>query len=133
MNEEFKKIYSRIEDLERRVKTIEGITQTSKKSIINEYSNIKAFFNHKNPSNETLRTLTAGYYLEKIEKFKSFNIEDLKIAYRMAKEVLPKNISDSIYRNLRKKHMKESSKKDGRKSWVLTRYGEQFVENNFEK
>lgn len=133
MKEEIKKIFMKIENLEKRLKLLEDTLISGEKESSMKGISIKDFFDQKGPANETLKTLTAGYYLEKVEKLDSFNIEDLKMAYKLAKEIPPKNLNDSIYRNLRKKHMIETNKKEGYKSWVLTRYGERFIESNFTK
>src|SRR5437868_7662057 len=48
------------------------------------------------------RSLAVAYFLEKFEKMPAFNIDDIKNGYRRAKEPLPKNLNDAIYRNIKK-------------------------------
>jgi len=135
--EKIRKILEKIEDLEKRVLSLEehGLNLKSEKSDVHNQSkkiSIKEFILSKNLSGDVEKVLAMGYYLEKNEKAKSFNISDLGRLFISAKEKLPKNINDKVNMNIKKGHVMEvQEKKDGKKAWVLTATGETYVENNF--
>ena len=95
---------------------------------------IKEFILSKKPNDDVQKTLAIGYYLEKHEGLPCFNVKDIEKGYRDAKEKPPKNINDSVYKNIKKGYIMETKeKKDKLKAWTLTNTGEGFVENGFKK
>jgi hypothetical protein len=95
---------------------------------------VKEFILEKQPKGTYQIGIAIAYYLEKFLKMSSFTIEDLEQGFRDAKEPLPQNLSDLIYKNAKKGLFMESKEqKNDIKSWVLTSSGERLVENNFEK
>lgn len=139
MKNDIKKIIQRLNLIEKRVADIErsvsvGMPERPLKASNLKKLSLREFFLSKKTNNDVEKTLAIGYYLEKLEGFKSFNIGDLTDAFERAKEKKPININDKVNMNIRNGHMEEAlEKKDNRKAWYLTNSGEQFVENNFNK
>ena len=95
---------------------------------------IKEFIIAQEPKNEVQKTLAIGYYLEKYEGESPFNLKDLRRGFRKAKEKLPSNLSDKVYRNMTKGHMMEvEERKDNLTAWMLTNSGESLVESRFQQ
>ena|SRR3990167_4631401 len=92
-------------------------------------SSAREFLLMKILKSEIQKTLALGYYLEHVEKMESFNVTDLETAFRSAKEKPPKNLNDAVNKNISQGLLMDAaSKKDAKKSWVLTSTGEKFVE-----
>jgi len=88
----------------------------------------------KELNKETQKTLVLGYYLEHSEGMESFNATDLETMFRSAKEKLPKNINDTVNKNIvRGLIMEAREKKEGKKAWILTSTGEKYVESELKK
>jgi len=95
---------------------------------------VKEFILEKKPRSVYHIGLVIAYYLEKYRDFPSFNIKDIEQGFREAKEPLPKNMSDLVYKNAKKGLMMEAKEqKEGKKGWILTNTGEKLVENSFQK
>jgi len=93
---------------------------------------IGELFAEKKPRTDVDKVLTAGYFLEQVEGAPSFNVDDLERCILHAKERIPKNINDSVNKNIKKGTMMEApAKKAGRKAWLLTRTGEEVAEQGF--
>lgn len=133
-----KNIQKQLEDLEKRVATLEEtIGNTKTKNLGGQPQrkrlSIREFLISKKPSNDVRKTLAIGYYLEKYDNFSTFNIDDLQVGFENAKEKKPLNINDKVNLNIQKGHMAiASEKKDNKKAWYVTNSGEQFVKNNFD-
>jgi predicted transcriptional regulator len=75
--------------------------------------------------------LAFGYFLEKVRALKAFTGADINTCYYEAK-VEPSNTSQMIINNIKKGFIMPQSKKPGaRKSYTVTRSGEQFIEAGF--
>ena len=95
---------------------------------------LKEFLKEKKPKGYTRTTLAIGFYLESYEGLNSFNVDDLGRGFMGAKEPRPKNLNDTANQNIKNGHIMEcKTKKDAKKSWILTASGEEFVENGFMK
>jgi hypothetical protein len=122
----------RLAELEKRVEKLEkhfvgvGLISTTKAKKLSA----KEFLMTKNPKAETQKVLALGYFLERMEGMKSFNVPDLEAAFRLAKEKLPKNMNDAVNKNISRAFLMEAEeKKDSKKAWYLTSTGERHVEN----
>ncbi len=74
------------------------------------------------------KTLLVGYYLEFYEKYKSFNTDDIKRAFDMAKEPMLSNTLAFINQNIKNGNIMESKDiKDERKAYTLTASGEDLI------
>lgn len=130
---EIEDIKKKLDEHEKRISKLEEflpktpIVKTKKISI-------KEFILSKKPKNDTDKTLTIGYFLEKHEGVTPFNVKDIENGFRNAREPLPKNLSDKIQMNAKKGFiMLAKERKDKLLSWVLTNSGEKYVENGFKK
>lgn len=131
-------IHDKIDSLEKRVKKLEemlsldatsGIAITKKKK-----SSAKEFLLTKEIKTETQKVITLGYFLEYMESMESFNVNDLEIAFRAAKEKSPKNMNDAVNKNIARGFIMEAAeKKNGKKAWCLTATGEKWVESELSK
>ena len=101
---------------------------------LSKRKSIKEFILEKKPTGIYQIGIAIGYYLEKKLKMSSFTHKDLEQGFRDAKEPLPRNLSDLVYKNVKNGWFMElKEQKNNAKSWVLTSSGERLVENNFEK
>lgn len=141
MNEEIKKlleeILSSVRSLEKRIAQIEGVNSMSRVLSITpptsteKKTSIKEFLIEKVPKGSVDMTLAIGYFLETYEGISPFNKADLDKGFRNAKEALPQNVNDKVNLCIKKGYLMEAEeKKDSMKAWVLTRSGEQYVEED---
>lgn len=121
-----------INDHEQRIKKIEELlSKTDPKPIAKKLS-IKEFLLSKSIKDELQKTLAIGYFFEKYDGLVSFNAKDIEDGFRQARETVPKNINDTVNKNISKGYIMEAkAKKDKLKAWNLTNSGERFVENDF--
>lgn len=89
----------------------------------------REFLTTKKAVAETQKVLVFAYFLEHYEGLQSFNVLDLDAAFRSARELPPKNINDTVNKNVARGLIMEArEKKNSKKAWQLTATGEQFVE-----
>lgn len=126
-------IKSQLENHEKRIAYLEtrpedkGGTTTKKLSI-------REIFISKKPKTDVDKTLVVGYYLENFQNCTSFNISDIEVGFRSAKEPPPININDAVNKNIRKGFiMSANEKKNNKQAWVLTNLGIQYVDNDLKK
>lgn len=130
INTEFVK---RIESLEMRVAQLESRLGNSNISVDTEEKSFKTqsareFLLTKNPSTANDYTLVLGYYIEQVSGQGYFSADDVRAAYRSAKLPGPKNVNDTINKNIVKGFMMESGLAElPVKTWVLTASGEEYV------
>jgi predicted transcriptional regulator len=74
--------------------------------------------------------LAFGYFLERVRSLKSFTGADINTCYYEAK-VEPSNTSQMIINNIKKGLIMPSHKSGSKKSYTLTRTGEEFVIGGF--
>jgi hypothetical protein len=122
----------RLEGLERRVEKLEAhFGSENVVSVPKERKlSAKEFLLTKNLKVETQKVLALAYFLEREEGLASFNVQELEVAFRAAREKLPKNMNDAVNKNIARGFLMETKeKKDSKKAWQLTSTGERFVEN----
>lgn len=93
----------------------------------------KEFLLTKNIQFDRDKTLALAYFLERMGGMSSFNISDLANAYQSAKEQRPKNLSDTVSKNVARATLMYAPEKDGKKAWTLTTTGEKYVEEELNK
>lgn len=76
--------------------------------------------------------LAFGYYLEKYRALKGFTSVDINTCYYEAK-IEPSNTSQMIINNIRKGYMMQAPRSGKKKTFTITRTGEEFVEAGFKK
>lgn len=130
-------IEERMSKLETRVSKLESFLS---KDVINRTENssntkklsITEFLGMKMPSNDVQKTLAIAYYLEKYKYLSSFNVDDIKSHFRLARRPLPKNINDKINMNIKNGHIMDAEeKKDSKKAWIVTNSGIEIVDGGF--
>ena len=82
-----------------------------------------------NPKKHTDVSAIFAYWLLKIEKIESFNVNDILKCYDQIRKTKPGNINETMNNNV-KKHVfaVATEKKESLKAWVITRTGEEHVE-----
>jgi hypothetical protein len=142
MDTEIKKM---LEEILTTVKSIEGRLATAPaagSNNDNDSSNIplakklslKEFIISQAPSNAVQTTLTIAYYLENYDGLNPFHAADLEQGFRAAREPVPANINDKANMCVKNGYFMEAKdKKENKKSWVVTRSGEEFVRARFVK
>lgn len=126
MSEEIEKLKERVNSLEEAVfgDGGESSENNSKRLSLSEFLQKHDISNHKK------KTQVIGYYLEKKKEMENFTSEDIEEAYRRAKIKPPANPSDIISKSAGDgKIMEQEDDSDDLKHWVLTRSGEDRVEN----
>ena len=92
----------------------------------------KEFLLTKDVENDVRRTLAIAYFLEHFESMSSFNADDIRTYFRLAKFPVPANVNDKVNLNIKAVYIMEAmEKKDSKKAWTLTASGEKAVESNF--
>ena len=82
-----------------------------------------------NPSKHTDSVAVFAYWLFKVEKMTTFNVQDIIECYDKTRKAKPSNVNQIINQNVASHVFAEASeKKDGLKAWVITRTGEEYVE-----
>lgn len=132
------KLQDQVNALEERMKRLEqavfspaaaDVSASKKKK-----SSAKEFLMTKELKTETQKILALGYFLEYMEGMESFNVNDLEVAFRAAKEKLPKNMNDAVNKNIARGFLMEvAEKKDAKKAWCLTSTGEKYLESELNK
>jgi len=82
-----------------------------------------------NPSKHTDTMAVFAYWLFKVEKMESFNVKDIISCYDKTRKAKPTNPNQIINQNVARHVFAEApSEKDSLKAWVITRTGEEYVE-----
>lgn len=131
-------ILGTLRKLDERMLRIEGLSQVAENfaavQSVKKKMSLKEFIIEKSPENAVQMTLVIGYYIEYYDGVSPFNASDLEKGFRAAKEPIPTNINDKANMSVAKGHlMEEKEKKNSLKAWVLTRSGEDLVQNGFKK
>lgn len=137
MNNE--QIVEKIVELENRIQKIEqslgsgnvdgGLSAKRKDNIT-----VGEFLIEKKPTSDREKALLFAAFYEQSIGDESFNTDDILNIWRKAKEKKPSNINNLIDQNIKKGLIAENSdKKDGKKSWFVTRSGIDLVEGGFKK
>ena len=121
----------RVEQLERRMSALEAWTQSTPEPPTGaKPTSVREFVKSKQPKTGIDTTQLIAHYLEKFDGVSPLNLEDLTRGFAEAKEPLPSNPSDTVYKNIRRGFLTEAKeKKGGTKAWIVTNSGERFVEN----
>ncbi len=88
------------------------------------------FLAAKKVSTHPDRVVAIAYWTYRTQNGAGVTTADLTEAYSRARVRKPQNFPDVIAACVRKGRLVEGERKDGMKSWVITRTGESFVEQN---
>jgi len=82
-----------------------------------------------NPSKHTDSMAVFAYWMYKVEKKNSFNVKDIIDCYDKTRKAKPSNPNQIINQDVARHIFSEApEEKDGLKAWVITRTGEEYVE-----
>jgi Cdc6-like AAA superfamily ATPase len=81
-----------------------------------------------NPKNHMDISLIFSYWLFHKENMESYNIDDIQKCYDEARISKPKNPTDIMNKLQGKGYVKPAGEKDGKKAWVITQSGDEYVE-----
>lgn len=123
---------ARLAELEERIRKIEERLDqqapTASSAPVKKTS-AKEFLLTKSAKSEPQKLMVLAYYLERDSNVSSFNVADLEAVFRAAREKVPKNINDTVNKNIARGFLMEAKeRKDSKKAWQLTSTGERFVE-----
>ncbi len=106
------------------ISTQKEITAKSMPGTIGEFLDQKG-----NPSKHTDSVAVFAYWLFNVEKMPTFNVQDILNCYDRTRKAKPSNVNQIVNQNVASHIFAEASeKKDGLKGWVITRTGEEYVE-----
>jgi hypothetical protein len=126
LDERIKKLEERVNYLEIAIK--EGELPQLKKETLHKKSLVE-FLKEKNPKSGPDTTLCIGYYLQFVENYSSFTSEEIKKGYERTYRSIPKNLTETIRKNVLKGFMEKTERgKKGKKSWHVTEDGRKYVE-----
>ena len=126
-------IKKQLENHEKRISHLEAQPKIKEEPTTKKLS-IREFLISKKPKTDVDKTLVISYHLESYQDYPSFNIAHIENGFRSAKETVPQNINDIINKNIRKGFIMDTEdKKDGKRAWVLTNLGLQYIENGLKK
>lgn len=134
MPEADNELMKQIENLQKRVAVLERVLINDEKTADvgdkkSKTQSVREFLLTKRPSTANDHTLVLGYYVEQFSGQGYFSADDIRAAYRSAKLPGPKNVNDTINKNVVKGFIMESGLADlPVKTWVLTASGEDYVE-----
>ena len=81
-----------------------------------------------NPKSHVDRAAIFSYWLFHKEGLKAYNADDVARCYDEARIKKPKNLTDTMNKLQKKGYVKPAGEKDGKKAWVITQSGEEYVE-----
>jgi hypothetical protein len=126
MNDNVEALQERVEQLEDRVATIEERFESGE--VPDEPADLRTFIEQVDPSTHVERVVTIGYHLETQQGRENFNIEDIEEGYRTCKIQKPANPSDALANAEERGWLMRDGKDEHYQLWMLTREGEQHVE-----
>ncbi|HEV2120514.1 MAG TPA: hypothetical protein VGS11_10505 [Candidatus Bathyarchaeia archaeon] len=132
VSKEIERLKELVADLDTRVSKLESPSEPIPSAGTKKLS-IREFMLQKGVSTDTDKVVVLGFYLERFSALQSFNITDLEAAFKEAREPVPKNINETVNKNIRKGYIMEAGEKDSKKAWTLTNSGESFVDNGASK
>lgn len=106
---------------------ISAVKTTKEKSMpetLGEFLDLKG-----DPSKHTDSIAVFAYWLFKIENMAAFNVQDILNCYDKTRKPKPTNVNQIINQNVAMHIFAEApEKKGGLKAWIITRKGEEYVE-----
>lgn len=103
---------------------------STSKSLSGKSSSPREFIDRYGVKRHVDIVLAFGYFLERDRGLKSFTGADINACYYEAK-VEPSNTSQMIINNIKKGFVMQSNKSGSKKTYTLTRTGEEFADGGF--
>lgn len=110
--------------------SIKRIQQSKHLDHKNKPLSLREFFLKSSTTSDVEKTALFAYYIENNLSKENFTVEDIVNAFREAKEPVPKNPSDKIYKCIMKAWITKGKEKN---TYTLTNPGIDAVESNFGK
>jgi preprotein translocase subunit Sss1 len=117
VSDESREVLSEVVDLIEYLATADKIVPTVKVPTIDEFIKKAKLKKHSD------KVLCIAYFLEEYKRLESFTVKDIDGAYKMARLVPPKNLSDSILKLKERGLLIEIDKKKKLKFWRLSADG----------
>jgi len=108
-------------------KIVESAALTTKAKMLSD-SLVEFLKSKGNPEEHTDRTIIFSYWLFHKENMESYNIDDIAKCYDEARIAKPANLNDVMNKLQAKGYLKPAEEKEGKKAWVITQSGEEYVE-----
>lgn len=131
MSPDFDALQDRVEQLEGRVTQIEE--QFESGNVPTESIGLRSFIETVDLTTHIERVVAIGYHLETQQGKGNFTIEDVEEMYRECKFQKPANMSDALANAEKNGWLMRDGKDDRYQLWMLTREGEQFIEEATER
>lgn len=126
MSDDVEALREQVQLLEERVAAIEDRFESGEEP--KESTDLRSFVETVEPSTHVERVVTIGYYLESQKGYDNFTLEDIEEGYRTCKIQPPANPSDALANAGERSWLMRDGKDDRYQLWMLTREGEQYVE-----
>jgi len=117
--------YKELTSPQKGIVTVSNATETgTMPGTLGEFLDLKG-----DPSRHTDSIAVFAYWLFKVEKMTSFNVQDILGCYDRTRKAKPSNVNQIINQNVTSHLFADApEKKDNLKAWVITRKGEEYVE-----
>ena len=116
----------RLEMLEERIENIEQLLDGGDSQV--EDGDLRSIVDQFDPSTHLERAVVIGYHFECHEGRENFTIQNIADGYRTAKFQEPANMSDVLANAEERGLVRRDGKEENYQLWMLTREGEQMVE-----
>ena len=127
-------IKSILEDHERRLRIIESRLNGETQSPVKKKVSIREFLDTRELKSWYDKTIAIAYYKEIIENVHPMTNGALESGYQESKESKPKNLSDTIYYNMKRGFLMESQSENGKgRFWEITNTGIVYVEVDLQR
>lgn len=126
MSDDTESLQERVQELEERMSTIEARFESG--DVPDETVDLRSFIENVNPSTHVERVVAIGYHLENQQGYENFTVEDIEEGYRACKIQKPANPSGSLANAEEHGWLMRDGENDRYQLWMVTREGEQFVE-----
>lgn len=129
MSEEIEELRERLNEHEERISSLESLIEDEGPEAVREKPlSLPEFKQDYSPSIHREKAVMIGYFLEKHRGKENFLVSDTKDGFKKCKYKLPANLSDVLSDASKQGHLMEVGEEGGKKLWMLTETGENFVE-----
>ena len=136
MNEEIlNKIMQHLEDLNKRISSIEKNLSTEKSGILlterpkeeSRRESFMEFFRKYSPDKATDKTLIIMYFLELVRDVVNITTKDISSGFKEVREKVPANVADKIQMLHKKGLIMPGDNVDNLRGWLITRTGLDYL------
>ena len=87
------------------------------------------FLRKKGVKSDPDKVVCIAYFVDVRKGAEGFTSKDIEVGFRDARHTVPTNVSDQLARCAKRGMIQVSGKRDGKKLWVLTNTGIEYVES----